>query len=357
MTDPVEVRKASILVVDDVQQNITVLQNILQKQYKVRAATHGAMALKVAEKFLPDLILLDVMMPEMDGYEVCQRLKANTVTAHIPVIFVTALSDTTNEEKGFDVGAVDYLTKPVVPAIVQARVKTHIALADQQRACNEEVCLRTKELQESNQSAIYMLGMAGHYNDTDTGLHIWRMASYSAALARQRQWPVEKAELLQMAAPMHDTGKIGIPDEILKAPRRLTEAEMDIMKGHAEIGYEILSNGQSSLFVMAAEVARYHHEKWDGSGYPFGLKGSAIPESARIVAIADVFDALTMARPYKKPWPVAKAFQLLKDSAGSHFDPDMVESFFAIEKEILDIKTEWENREASCAIDQPFYRT
>ena len=341
-----ELQKPSILVVDDTEKNISVLKAILAKDYLVRAATNGETALKIAEKLRPNLILLDVMMPMMDGHEVCRRLKANPVTSDIPVIFVTALSDASDEELGFSLGAVDYISKPVIPAIVEARVRTHLALSDQQRECRLLVDQRTYELEQSQRAAIFMLGAAGHYNDTDTGVHIWRMAAYSAALARAANWPVDKVYLLELAAPMHDTGKIGIPDEILKAPRRLTTEEMDIMKGHALIGYQILSNSDAPLFQLAAEVAHYHHEKWDGSGYPNGLSGEDIPQSARIVAIADVFDALTMKRPYKKPWSIEDAFNELRKNAGSHFDPRLVDVFLSIEAEILDIKNNWDKQES-----------
>lgn len=338
-------QKNSVLVVDDIEKNISVLKAILSRDYLVRAATNGETALKIAEKFQPSLILLDVMMPMMDGHEVCRRLKANPATCDIPIIFVTALSETSDEELGFSLGAVDYISKPVVPAIVEARVRTHITLGDQQKACRLLVEQRTNELEQSQRAAIFMLGAAGHYNDTDTGVHIWRMAAYSAALARAANWPVDKVYLLELAAPMHDTGKIGIPDEILKAPRRLSPEEMEIMKGHALIGYQILSNNDAPLFQLAAEVAYYHHEKWDGNGYPNGLKGEDIPQSARIVAIADVFDALTMERPYKRPWSIEDAFEELRKNAGSHFDPELVDLFLSIENEILTIKQTWDSKE------------
>jgi putative two-component system response regulator len=335
----------SILIVDDTPENIDVLRGILADRYSIRAATNGALALRIAEKQSPDLILLDVMMPGMDGYEVCQRLKANPETASIPVVFVTAKAETEDEQTGFDVGAVDYITKPVNPALVNARVRTHLALADQQRACNEQVVARTQALEAAQRAAIFMLGEAGHYNDTDTGVHIWRMAAYSAALARAANWPVEKAALLELAAPMHDTGKIGIPDEILKAPRRLTEDEWQVMRAHTEIGYQILSKSDTELFQLAAQIALSHHERWDGSGYPHGLAGMAIPEAARIVAVADVFDALTMRRPYKDPWSIDVAFEAIRKDAGSHFDPDLVDHFVAIRDEIIEIRREWEGPE------------
>lgn len=342
-----ELKKQTILVVDDTPQNIDVLKSILVSDYNIQAAINGELALAIAEKHQPDLILLDVMMPGMDGYEVCQHLKANPETCDIPVIFVTALAETEQEERGLSLGAVDYLTKPVNPAIVAARVKTHLTLANQQRATREAVIARTRELAESQRSAIFMLGQAGHYNDTDTGLHIWRMAAYAAELARRAGWSVENAALLELAAPMHDTGKIGIPDEILKAERKLTSDEMEVMKTHAQIGRDILSMSSTPLFELAAEVALCHHERWDGAGYPQGLKGQEIPESARIVAIADVFDALTMRRPYKEAWTTKESIEFIEAQAGSHFDPRLVDLFTTHFDAILAIKESWNARETA----------
>ncbi|MCB1773470.1 MAG: response regulator [Gammaproteobacteria bacterium] len=337
--------RRSILIVDDTPENIDVLKGILADAYSIRAATNGELAIKIAQKQRPNLILLDVMMPGMDGYEVCRRLKADMRTADIPVVFVTAKTETEDEQTGFDAGAVDYITKPVNPALVNARVKTHLALADQQHACQQQVIMRTHELEESQRAAVLMLGEAGHFNDTDTGSHIWRMAAYAAALARAAQWPVERAALLQLAAPMHDTGKIGIPDSILKAPRKLDADEWTVMQSHSRIGHSILKKSKTPLFQMAAAIALSHHERWDGTGYPEGLAGEQIPQSARIVAIADVFDALTMQRPYKEPWSCEDAFDSLRDGSGSHFDPELVELFIGIKDEILAIKQEWTDRD------------
>ncbi len=345
-----EYSKQTILIVDDHQQNIDVLSNILGSEYSLKVATNGETALKIASKFKPNLILLDVMMPKMDGFEVCKRLKAQPETVDIPVIFVTALSDTINEERGISIGAVDYISKPVVPSIVQIRVKTHLQLADQYRAAQEMVKAKTAELEESQKSAIFMLSKAGHFNDNDTGLHIWRMAAYACALARKVNWHVDDVKLLELAAPMHDTGKIGIADEILKAPRRLTDEEMTIMRTHAVIGHQILSKSDTPLFQMAAEIALRHHEKWDGSGYPDGLKGNEIPESALIVAIADVFDALTMVRPYKKAWPDDEAFAFIREQSGSHFSPELVDAFFSIQQEILELKRYWNDKEQNAGL-------
>ncbi|AXT40731.1 response regulator [Alteromonas sp. BL110] len=336
----------SILVVDDEPANIDILLGILSPYYDVKVAPSGAVALKIVQQFTPDLILLDIMMPGMDGFEVCKKLKTDRLLSQIPVIFVTALTQGENEEKGFKLGAVDYITKPVSPSITLARVKTHISLAHQMRTTENLVSKRTEELSKSQQSAITMLAAAGHYNDTDTGHHIWRMAAYSKCLAIAWGWSYDDACLLAQAAPMHDTGKIGIPDAILKAPRRLIDSEMEVMRTHAQIGHKILSQCDTPLFNLAAEIALCHHEKWNGTGYPEGLLGEDIPESARIVAIADVFDALTMKRPYKKAWSDEEAFEHLQEGAGEHFDPKLVACFLSIKQEILDTKRYWNQLEA-----------
>ena len=248
--------KKKILLVDDEPNNLQLLRQILRSSYQLIFAHNGQSALAAVAAHHPDLILLDVMMPDLDGYEVCRRLKADPLTHDIPVIFVTAMGDVDDEAAGFDVGAVDYIHKPVSPAIVIRRVQTHLSL------------VHVKELEDSQREAIYMLGAAGHYNDNDTGLHIWRMAAYARAIAEAIGWPEHMAERLELAAPLHDTGKIGIPDGILKAPRKLTEEEWVTMRQHSLIGYEILQCSNTPIFKMAAEIALYHHEKWDGSGYP-----------------------------------------------------------------------------------------
>ncbi|MCB5160694.1 HD domain-containing phosphohydrolase [Marinomonas algarum] len=343
--------KQSVLIVDDTPENIDVLKGILGKEYQIRAATNGLTALKIAESKQPDIILLDIMMPEMDGYEVCRRLKANPNTVKIPVIFVTAMAEAEDEEFGLNLGVVDYITKPINASITRARVKNHLAMQDQRLACEKEVRSRTQELEESNRAAIFMLGDAGHYNDTDTGAHIWRMAAYSGALARKLNWHVDDVKMLELAAPMHDTGKIGIADSILKAPRKLTSEEWEVMKTHSMIGYQILSQSHSPVFQLAAEIALSHHERWDGTGYPNGALAEAIPESARIVAIADVFDALTMKRPYKEEWSVDRALETIAKDAGSHFDPRLVEAFLSIKEEIIDIKKNWDTDSQDHAVD------
>jgi putative two-component system response regulator len=325
--------KKKILLVDDEPNNLQLLRQILRSSYQLIFAHNGQSALAAVAAHHPDLILLDVMMPDLDGYEVCRRLKADPLTHDIPVIFVTAMGDVDDEAAGFDVGAVDYIHKPVSPAIVIRRVQTHLSL------------VHIKELEDSQREAIYMLSAAGHYNDNDTGLHIWRMAAYARALAEAIGWPEHLAERLELAAPLHDTGKIGIPDGILKAPRKLTEEEWATMRQHSLIGYEILQCSNTPIFKMAAEIALYHHEKWDGSGYPKGLAGDNIPQSAQIVAIADVFDALTMKRSYKEAWSVEASLEEMRANSGTHFNPALLTIFLNILPKILNIKKEWDEKD------------
>ena len=318
-----------ILVVDDEPYNLAVFGQILEPFYKLVFARNGLDALAAVKKHHPSLILLDIQMPDIDGYQVCEALKVDPDTVDIPIIFVTALTDQGNEEKGFAVGCVDYLSKPVVPSIVRARVRTHLSL------------VRASQLEKSHREAIFMLGEAGHFNDDVTGDHIWRMAAYVSILAKEFGWENNAVEALELAAPMHDTGKIGIPDAILRKRDKLDEHEWMIMRQHCQFGYDILSKSDAPLFKLAAEVALRHHEKWDGSGYPDGLRGGEIPESARIVAIGDVFDALTMERPYKNAWSTERAFREIEIGAGHHFDPELAACFLDIKPKILEIKDQW----------------
>ena len=331
--------KRCILIVDDIPTNIKVLSTILRKNnYDITFANNGNEALKVIEKKKPDLILLDILMPGMNGFETCRKLKTSPKFAKIPVIFVTALNDINDESMGFEAGGVDYITKPVSAPIVLARIATHLSLYDQQKECEKLVYRRTRELNKSQTSAIYMLGLAGHFADNETGTHIWRMAKYASILAKKVGWNIIKSTELELAATMHDTGKIGIPDSILSKPGPLNTDEWATMKAHCEVGYTILSKCDTSLFTLAADIALHHHEKWDGSGYPTGLKGKDIPESARIVAIADVFDALTTKRPYKEAWMLEDAFNELIKIAGTHLDPQLVKCFIEAKIEIIQNK-------------------
>ena len=331
--------KQVVLVVDDVPANIDVLSEILRPTYQVKVVTNGVMALKIAmSPQPPDLILLDIMMPGMDGYEVCRQLKNSSLTRHIPVIFVSAMDDVHDETKGFELGAVDYITKPVSAPIVKARVKTHLALFDQNRVLEKKVKERTSEIHDTRLQIIHCLGAASEYRDEETGLHISRMSQYSRIIALAAGVGVDDAELLLQAAPMHDVGKIGIPDRILLKPGKLDADEWEIMKTHTTIGAKIIGNHSSELLTLARQVALTHHEKWDGTGYPQGLIGDEIPLSGRITMLADVFDALTSDRPYKKAWSEDAAIQEINDMSGKHFDPQLVVAFMKALPEILAVK-------------------
>lgn len=332
--------QATILVVDDTPENIDVLAGILKADYKIRAARNGAMALKIANMVpQPDLILLDIMMPGIDGYEVCRQLKAALNTRQIPVIFVTAKISPADELEGLSLGAVDYITKPVSPPVVKQRVQTHLALYDQNRELDSKVKAQTKEIHATQLKIIQRLGRAAEYKDNETGMHVIRMSQYSHILALAMGMTEADADLLMSAAPMHDIGKIGIPDRVLQKPGKLDAEEWIIMQTHAAIGEQILGDsGSSELLELARTVAISHHEKWDGSGYPNGLKGDQIPLAGRVVAIADVFDALTSERPYKKAWSIDDAVGLLEAEAGKHFDPNLVPLFIKALPQILEIK-------------------
>ena len=322
-----------ILIVDDEPANLATLRQILSPDHALVFARNGIEALAAVAKHQPALILMDIEMPEMDGYTACRLLKANIQTESIPVIFVTSLSDVGNETAGFEAGAVDYLVKPVSPPVVRARVRTHLSLVS------------TKQLAQSYNDAIYMLGEASEFKDTDTGTHIWRMAAYCSALAAAAGWTPEACLQLELAAPMHDIGKLGIADAILHKPGKLDKEEWVIMQTHSTVGYKILSKSNAPLLQMAATIAYCHHEKWDGSGYPRGLVGEAIPEMARIVALADVFDALSTKRPYKEVWPLPRVMETLHSSSGSHFEPRLLDHFTRILPQILDIQETWRQRE------------
>ncbi|KAB2953894.1 response regulator [Heliorestis acidaminivorans] len=331
-----------VLVVDDVAENIDILTGILKDEYIVKAAVNGKMALKVAEKTLPDLILLDIMMPEMDGYEVCHLLKKNPFTSHIPVIFVTTRDQENDELKGFESGAVDYINKPVNPLIVKARIKTHIALSDQKKALEMDVAAKTKEINDTRLQIIKKLGHAAEYKDNDTGLHIERMSRYSHLIAQKFGFAPHQSELILHASPMHDIGKIGIPDAVLQKPGKFDPREWEIMATHALIGGDIIGESDVELLNIAKIIAEQHHEKWNGQGYPKKLSGQEINIFARIVAIADVFDALTSKRPYKKAWSVEQAFELIRSEKEKHFDPDVVDAFEQGLPELIKIKNHFQ---------------
>ena len=342
-------KKHKILVVDDVRENIDILMTALKDRYKMAAALTGEKALKqVRSAKPPDLILLDVMMPEMDGFEVCRRLKADPQTKHIPVIFLTAMQEIENEARGLEVGAADYVTKPFNPALVRARVKNHLSLKMHQDLLTEMVRQRTAQLEAAYErikstslDTIFRLSKAAEFRDEDTGAHIQRMSHYSAAIARRIGLKQKTVDSILYASAMHDVGKIGIPDRILTKPGRLTAAEFETMKQHTVIGGSILAEAKAEYLQLGRVIALGHHEKWDGSGYPQGLKYDAIPLAACICAVADVFDALASERPYKAPLPLEKVLEIIKAESGRHFHPEVVSAFFDITDELFSIKTRY----------------
>ena len=321
-------RRPTVLIVDDTPENLTVLGDILSPDYKVQAANNGELALKLAGRDpAPDMILLDIMMPGLSGYEVCERLKSNLATRRIPVIFVTAMTDAQDETRGFELGAVDYITKPVSPPVVKARVRTHLALYNQQRELARLVREATEELLLTRQEVIRQLGRAAEFKDNETGLHVVRMSQYARLIALAAGLDPRDAELIFQAAPMHDIGKIGVPDAVLKKPAKLDDDEWATMRSHALMGGSIIGDHPSDLLRLARSIALTHHEKWDGTGYPNGLKGEEISIEGRITAVADVFDALTSRRPYKKAWTVEEASTFIQEQSGIHFDPRVVGAF------------------------------
>jgi len=315
-------KKPLILLVDDEPTNLKILREILESDYSLSFAKNGEDAIQLASTLLPSIILLDIMMPGMTGYEVCEKLKSQSSTINIPIIFVSALTEEMDEMKGFEVGAVDYIFKPVRPGIVRSRVKNHLSL------------VRAEELKSTHMQIIERLGRAAEYKDNETGLHVMRMSRVSKLLALKLGLDSEFAELLLLAAPMHDIGKIGIPDAILLKPDKLTPEEFREIQKHPLIGAEILGESSSELIKLAKSVALYHHEKWDGSGYPHALKGAEIPIEARIVAVADVFDALTNKRPYKEAWSIEQTLEFLVNQKEKHFDPQIVDVLIASIDEI-----------------------
>lgn len=334
-------KRCTVLIVDDIPDNISLLKAALIEEYTIKVATRGRKALEIARTMPVDIILLDVMMPEMDGFETCRQLKEDPLTRRIPVLFVTARGEVSDESTGFSCGGVDYITKPIRASIVRARIKTHLALYDQNRALEYRVQERTAELNETRLEILNRLGRAAEYKDNETGMHVIRMSSYCRIIAREYGLPEEEAELLFNVSPMHDIGKIGIPDRVLLKPGRLDEEERKIIETHCDIGRKIIGSHTSDLLHAAAIVAYTHHEKWDGSGYPEGLCGAEIPLFSRILAIADVFDALTSERPYKSAWAIEEAVAEIEKCSGSHFDPALIEVFIRCIPRIIEVKKQY----------------
>ena len=364
--------KPTILVVDDTPDNLTLVSNLLKRDYRVRVAISGEKALKIAQsENPPDLILLDVMMPVMDGYEVCQQLRNNALTAHIPIIFLTAKSEVEDERKGLSLGASDYITKPISPPILEARVKTHLAakayadfLTDKTSYLESEVARRTREISAVQDVTIQAMAALAETRDSDTGNHIRRTQGYVKALSgKLKSYPRFSSLLTDgvidtifKSAPLHDIGKVGIPDRILLKPGRFEPGEFEIMKTHTTLGRDAIQAAEDALSLkvdflsVAKEIAYGHQEKWDGSGYPEGLKGESIPVSARIMAVADVYDALISRRVYKDSMSHERAITIIAEGKGSHFDPDMVDAFLAIQDEIRAIAARYADSDADMAL-------
>lgn len=331
----------SILVVDDTIENLDILSILFKDDYDVKVATNGHLAIKIAKSSPPDIILLDIMMPEMNGYEVCLNLKSDPLTKKIPIIFITAKDQDIDEVNGFALGAVDYITKPISPLVTKARVRTHLALNNQKKELEKSVKEKTKELYETRLEIIRKLSMAAEFKDYATGKHIERVSRFSYVIGKIYGLDENQCDLLMCAAPMHDIGKIGIPDYILKKPAKLTTEEFDIIKTHTEIGGTIIGTSDDELLKTAKIIALQHHEKWDGEGYPRGLKGEDISIYARITAIADVFDALTNIRPYKDAWINEKSINWIKKNANVHFDGKVVDAFLEGLPQILEIQDKY----------------
>ncbi len=321
----------TLLIVDDRPENLEVLSGILRPHFRVRVAMNGARALKLAHiDPLPDLILLDIMMPGMNGYEVCHLLKQDLLTRHIPIIFITALGEVADETHGFEVGAVDYITKPVSPSIVMARVRTHLALYDQNRVLEAKVRQRTVELAETRLEIIHRLARAAEFRDAQTGMHLLRMSHYAQLIGLAAGLNELDSTLLLHTAPLHDVGKIGVPDSILLKPGKLDASEFAHIKRHPLIGAAIIGSHPSEVIKTARLIALTHHERYDGTGYPNGVAGDCVPFLGSIAAIADVFDALTSSRPYKPAWPVDQAVEAIKQGSGTQFAPRLVSAFLEI---------------------------
>lgn len=365
MDTPEFPKQAVVLVVDDTPDNLSLMSELLKDKYKVKLANNGEKALKIASSSNPpDIILLDIMMPVMDGYEVLKRLRTEPGTSDIPVIFLTAKSEIEDERYGLELGAVDYITKPVSPPIVLARLKTHLALKrardflkDKNEYLEAEVKRRTEYIAAIQDVTILALGSLAETRDNETGNHIRRTQMYIIALSRHLKGHPrfgcfltdENILSIYKTAPLHDIGKVGIPDNILLKPGKLTDEEFEIMKKHTALGKSAIEEAEKRLGLevdflkFAKEIAYYHHEKWDGSGYPEGLSADDIPVSARLMAVADVYDALISKRVYKPGMSHDKARAIIVEGKNRHFDPDVVDAFVAIEEDFLAIADKFDD--------------
>ena len=335
--------KPKILIIDDTPEDIAPLVAYLGKDFKINQAVSGAEGLRSVGSEPPDLILLDIKMPDLDGFAVFKILAQSEDTKNIPVMIISGHCSAENEVEALQSGAVDFIKKPFDLMVLKTRIETHLHLSIQKREVNRLVAQRTSELEEARINTVRLLVKAAGFRDSDTGFHIVRMSQYSRLISLAMGFDPEHAELVFNAAAMHDVGKIGIPDKILSKPAKLNDEEWAIMQGHTFIGSEIIGPQGNELLRLSAIIAMTHHEKWDGSGYPHGLKGEDIPIEGRITAIADVFDALTEVRPYKNAWSNEKAVDLIKSESGKHFDPALVDCFVQILPDILEIQELYSN--------------
>lgn len=354
--DDARIRDAKILVVDDLELNIRLLENLLAEAgYRnVYSTTDSREVARLYRELSPDLVLLDLHMPHRNGFQVMEDLREIERDSYIPVLVLTGLPDHATRLRALESGARDFLSKPFEHVEALTRIRNmievrllHNDVREQNRILEEKVRERTQQLRETQLEIVRRLGRAAEYRDNVTGMHVIRMSHYCAELARAIGWDEESCEMLLHASPMHDIGKIGIPDRILLKEGKLTAEEWEVMKSHAAIGAELLSGSSSPLMQMAMEIALSHHEKWDGSGYPRGLKGEDIPIVGRIVALCDVFDALTTERPYKQAWPVEAVVAELERQSGKHFDPHLVETFKTILPKILQIRERYTEKAAA----------
>lgn len=354
--------RPTVLAVDDTPANLTLLSELLGPYYRVQLAVSGAKALELAQRRPPDLIVLDVMMPGIDGHEVCRRLKADARTRDVPVLFLTALNCPEDETLGFELGGADFVVKPFNPTTLLARVRTQLevrawrtSLQDRNTWLQDELALRIDEVDQLRDTTLFVMVALAEFRDSDTGHHVLRTQEYVRVLARwmQQQGVAlddTQIDAMARAAPLHDIGKVSIPDRVLLKPGSLTAAEWGVMKSHANAGADLLQRAADRLgdragplLRHAIDIARHHHEKWDGSGYPAGLAGDAIPLSARLMAVADVYDALISRRVYKDPINHDIALEMMVAESGKHFDPQLVRALLDVHSDLMAIAQRWKD--------------
>lgn len=353
-------KQETILVIEDSPIHIDLLVQLLGPEYRVLVFTDGTSALPAVERLLPDLILLDVVLPDLDGFEVCRKLKANPLTQDIPVVILTALTAVHDEVSGLSAGASDFISKPFNPGLLKARIRVHLDLKNHRDRLDKLVFERTAELEKTKEAIISSLAILSEYRDYETDMHVQRTQAFIRCLA-MKVWEMTGEptsagllDLIGQSAMLHDIGKVGISDSILLKPGRLTEEEFEIIKKHPLIGGDVIRRtekilGSNTFLRYAREIAEYHHERWDGSGYPHGLKGDQIPQSAQLMTLVDVYDALTSNRPYKKNLSHEEAVRILREGddriSPKHFSPIVLQAFFQVGEEFDHIRKIFRDRE------------